>query len=93
MKYKPLDGIVLTQICGKSYLIPTRKASQQCPSVIGLSLAGKIMWETIVKGDSIDDTIKVLVILLKKPEETVRKMADKFFDSLYKKGFLVSESA
>ena len=75
MNYKPRPGVVLTQICGVSLLIPTRAAYQDCPSIHRLSLLWAATWG----------------LLTKKTDDEIRARLDKFCLEMYEKGYMIAE--
>ena len=88
MRYIQRPGIVKTEICGVSYLIPTRIASEECPRVLKLSLITAIAWEAVGKNKE-QDIYKVYGILSKKSEEEVQEKVEELLRGLSEKGFLI----
>ena len=91
MKYKTRPGIVLTNVCGASLLVPNREASVFCPYVIRLPLLWIIAWKALQKGDPIETICKALSILSNKSEEEAKIKLDEFLEKMSEKGFLIQE--
>ncbi len=89
MKYKVRPGIILTEICGTYLLIPTREASEYCPSVIRISPLMVGIWKTIADDKPVENVYKVMQILTKKPDDEVKEFVDAKLDDLYEKGLLI----
>ena len=88
MRYRIRPGIVKAKICGSQYLIPTRKASEECPQILRLSLLTIASWE-LIENHREQDIYRVYEILTKKPEDEVRKTVDQMLSDLCAKGFLI----
>ena len=88
MKYKIRPGIVKAKICGSHYLIPTRKASEECPQILRLSLLTLASWE-LLEEDRKQDIYRVYEILTKQPADEVRQTVDRMLSDLCAKGFLI----
>ena len=88
MRYQIRPGIVRTQICGAYYLIPTRKAADDCPSIMRLSIFTASAWELLEK-DREQDIYRVYEILTKKTAEESRAHVDKLLADLCARGYLI----
>ena len=88
MKYRIRSGIVKAEICGSHYLIPTRKASEECSQILRLSLLTMASWELLEKHRE-QDIYRVYEILTKKPADEVRETVDQMLSDLCAKGFLI----
>ena len=88
MRYRQRPGIVKTNICGVSYLIPTRKASEACPNVLKLSLISTVAWEAVAKQREAD-IYHIYGLLTKKPITEVHEIIDKLLHDLCDQGFLI----
>lgn len=91
MRYKIRPGITRTNICGVQVLVPTRKASEACPSLMRLNLISSIVWETIEKDLPMEKAKQACKILLRKPDNEVDARVQKILDHFYEKGFLIRE--
>lgn len=89
MKYRVREGIIMTKLCGVSVLIPTREAFDHCHTIQRLPLLWAATWEGLVKGKTLEETIRVHEILTKKPREEVIYRLEQFYEELADKGFLV----
>ncbi|MBQ2597952.1 MAG: hypothetical protein II581_08605 [Oscillospiraceae bacterium] len=92
MKYQPRPGIVKTQICGRTVLIPARQAFDACRTVQILPMLWAGTWNAICKGCSREEILTAHRILVKnKTEEERAAQLDKFLQSMCDKGFLIAE--
>lgn len=89
MTYELRPGIVLTKICGEYMLIPSRQASESCPSLKRLGLIGASLIETINKKEPLDKVCKAYEILGNKTPEEAREKIRKMVDDLLREGFLI----
>lgn len=91
MIYKIRPGVVLTNVCGASLLVPNREASEFCPYVIRIPLLWTVVWKALQKGDSSETICKALSILTNKSEEEAEIKLDEFLIKMSEKGFLIRE--
>lgn len=90
MKYKQRPGIVLTEICGEQFLIPTRAASEFCPYLVKANLFVTIIWGMVGNDQPVEKIYDAFQMLSRKPEDVVQKFVDRLLASLCKKGILVT---
>ena len=88
MNYQCHEGIVLTKMMGKWILIPTRKASIDCPGIIELSLPSAMIWALVSKKRPMADIYKIHKIFFKKEPEESKESTDLFLKELCDKGYL-----
>ena len=91
MKYKLRDGIVTVSVCGTRLLIPTRKASEDCPGIATLSLFDRLIISQINKGLSVEELYQFFADISFRPVTDVRAQVDAFIDTFVSKGFLVPD--
>lgn len=89
MKYQCRKGIVRVQICGEYYLIPTREASEICPTITRLPLLSAAIWEEVEKGNNTDKLRFAFQTLTHKPEEEIQARIDGILEDLFQRGYLV----
>ena len=89
MTYELRPGIVFTRICGEYMLIPSRQASDACPSLKRLGLIGAALIETIMKKEPLEKVCKAYEILGNKSPEEAREKVLKMIDGLIRQGFLI----
>ena len=91
-QYRIRPGIYKVSICGSRFLIPTRKASEECPSILKMNVMQDLSWDILEK-NTFDEArtklIKMLLLLTKTSEEKASERVDHMIDSLYHMGFLV----
>ena len=90
MKYKQRPGIVLAEICGEQYLIPTRAASESCPYMIKSNVFITIIWGMIGSDQPVERIYHAFQTLSRKPEDVVRKLVDRLLTGLCRKGVLIA---
>ncbi len=88
MRYQIRPGIVRTQICGAYYLIPTRKAAEDCPSIMRLSIFTASIWELMEK-EREQDIYRLYEVLTKKTAEESKEYVEKQLADLCAKGYLI----
>lgn len=89
MKYQQRPGIVITKICKRYVLIPTRAASEKCRQILPLSMSWAMTWDLIGKENDEDELIKMLAIFKKKPVEEICEELHQFCEKLSDLGFLI----
>lgn len=89
MEYKPREGIVKVSVCGVNLLVPTRRASEDCPNIATLSLLESIFWSQLCRGKTVEDSCAFYAGLTFKPVEEARPVVESFFERLAEKGFVV----
>lgn len=84
MNYRVRSGIVNTKICNVRLLIPTRAASEYCPSILSLSFLSGMVWDMFEKGKSLEEIYNMYKILSKRDDLTrVNKVIDMFVEQGY----------
>ncbi len=89
MEYKPREGIVKVNVCGVNLLVPTRRASEECPSIATLSFIESIFWNRLCRGKTVEDTCAFYSGMTFKPIEEARPFVVGFFERLAEKGFVI----
>lgn len=89
MEYKPRDGIVKAVICGQTLLVPTRRASEDCPNIASLTMLEGMFWWQLCNGKSIEEICAFYSGVTFKPIEEARPVVEGFFGRLCEKGFVV----
>lgn len=89
MEYKPREGIVKVSVCGVTLLVPTRRASEECPNIATLSMIESIFWSQLSKGKTVEDCCSFYSGLTFKPIEEARPVVEGIFERLAEKGFVV----
>ncbi len=90
-RYKTRPGIVFTKICGVKLLIPTRKASEDCPRFKRLNFFTSMIWQMLEAEKTMEEIYELLHIFIKEPDEIVREKVDKILIEFEKDGFLIAE--
>ncbi len=90
MEYKPREGIVRVMVCGVSLLVPTRRASEECPNIATLSMLEDMFWFQLAKGRSMEEICTFYSKMSFKPIDDARPAVEGFFERLYEKGFVVA---
>lgn len=91
MKYQQRPGIVITKICKRFVLIPTRAASKECRQIMPLSLVWATIWNMIGSQAEEAELLKMLSVFRKKPTEELRQELTQFCENLRSRGFLIME--
>ena len=91
-KLIPRDGVVMSFICGNSFLIPTRKAFEEgkC-DIMPISFAQAALWLTIYKHKPVETAYKLLSTLQHKSIEEVKDIVDDMLEYFIKKGVLIEK--
>lgn len=90
MKYRPRPGIVRTAICGRTVLIPTRAAFDDCKTVQILPPIWAGTWGAICAGFTREQIVKELSKRSKtKTEAECAERLDQFCRMMCEKGFLI----
>lgn len=90
MRYIPRPGIVLTQVCGASLLVPNREASQFCPHIIRLSGMMALDWKALCRGEELEVIYRGHEILKRISREESVSEVDSALSMLCEKGFLIA---
>jgi len=89
MEYKPREGIVKVRVCGVHLLVPTRRASEECPNIATLSLIEAIFWSQLQMGKTMEESCRFYAGLTFKPMDEAREFVEGFFERLAEKGFVI----
>ncbi len=90
MKYRPRPGIVRTAICGRTVLIPTRAAFDDCKTVQILPSIWAGTWGAICAGFTREQIVMELSKRTKtKTEAECADRLDQFCRMMCEKGFLI----
>lgn len=92
MKYRIIDGIVYTKVCGIPLLIATRKAWDICPPVKELSPLKSVFWQSIEKGMDEEALMEVIILPPRLKKETVQKRYKQFLYDMEQAGYLIQEN-
>lgn len=90
MKYRPRPGVVRTAICGRTVLIPTRAAFDDCKTVQILPPIWAASWDAICIGFSRERIVQELAKRSRtKTEAECAERLDEFCRMMCEKGFLI----
>ena len=89
MNYKPRDGIIFVSICDAFLLVPTRKASEECPHIATLSMLEAIFWKQLSKGKTVAEISELYSHIAFLTLEEARIKVDGILSRLCSKGFLL----
>lgn len=89
MEYKPREGIERVIVCGVSLLVPTRRASEECPNIATITMLESMFWRQLVNGKSFEEICAFYSGLTFKPMEAARPVVGGFFERLAEKGFVI----
>jgi len=89
-KISPRPGIIMTMICGRMCLVPTRKAADEAGiSIMQLAVTGAVIWKALSREGKIDIAYRAVAALQRKTLEEVRDTVDRFVSEMAEKGFLI----
>lgn len=89
-KYIARDGVIMSLICGRQFLIPTRKAYEDGGCVImPVSLIQAGIWMAISGNKGIETAYKLVAALQHKTPDEEIDIVDKIIEDLCEKGYIV----
>ena len=92
INYVPRPGIILSKICGRMFLVPTRKAAEKGHlNIMPLTLLGTVIWTAVERKESIDVLYRAIAALKKQSVDEVKGEVDSYLLSMSEKGFLIKE--
>ena len=84
MKIK--DGFVMRDVLGKTMVVPTEEAGQDMRGFIRLNATGKVIWNAIAEGKSIEETAKTLTETYEVSPETALSDVRTFVEKMKEAG-------
>ena len=92
INYVPRPGIILSKICGRMFLVPTRKAAEEGGvNIMPITLLGTVIWTALERKTPMDVLYRAIGTLKKQSADEVRDQVDSYLLSMSEKGFLVKE--
>ena len=84
MKIK--DGFVMRDVLGKTMVVPTEEAGQDLHGFIRLNATGKVIWNAIAEGKSIEETAKAMTETYEVSEEVALRDVQAFVEKMKEAG-------
>ena len=91
MRYKALDGVVLSKVCNENLLVATRQVWGKCPYVKSLSPLAASFWKGIQLGYSDEQMVQELLKSSTIKESAIRNSLDRFLSEMTAEGYLFPE--
>ena len=88
MNYRLQPDVVLTTICGESFLIASGEARGKVPYIEGVTRPGAYFWKLLESGLSVDAIISKAAADYNVPTETATAAFDKLTAALQKMGYI-----
>lgn len=89
MKYKTIDGVVLTQISQGYYLVSARSLHGKVPYVSSINDVTALCWNELIKGADIDQLVTCVQEEYDVPDEIqLRNDIEGLLTSLEEKGYI-----
>lgn len=84
MKIK--DGFVMRDVLGKTMVVPTEDAGKDMHGFIRLNATGKLIWNAIAEGKSIEETAALLTETYEVEKETALGDVEAFVNKMKEAG-------
>ena len=85
-------GVVMSMICGRMFLVPTRKASEEGKlNITPLTITGAVIWSVLSKGESPEVAYKAVGALQRKQPDEVKGAVNEFLSAMKERGFLIEK--
>ena len=90
LKYIARNGVIMSLVCGRQFLIPTRKAYEEGGCVImPVSLIQAGLWLVISQKKGLDTAYKLVATLQHKTKEEVSETVNAILEDLCEKGYII----
>ncbi|MBP3938237.1 MAG: PqqD family protein [Clostridia bacterium] len=87
--FKLKDGFIIREIGNQIMAVPVGKQTSEIHGMIALSESGKLLWERLKTGASVEELAAVLLENYDVEKEVAEADADKFIKALAEQGALL----
>ena len=91
MRYQVKSGYVIREIAGEYLVIPVSLQDEPESKVIILNSSGKLLWEQLEQGKTMDELLEVMDMNFEVSMEEARRDIEEFIAQLEENGLLLIE--
>ena len=89
--YKIHDGIVLSKICGRYFLLATRAVWNECPRMQELNDYGAFCWKHLESHDSEEGLLDAITREYQVDTQTAKEALDYFMEQLMNQNYIMED--
>ena len=91
MKYRLLEGVVYTRVCGQNILVACRSAWGKCPYTKRLSALRGAFWQGLGMGMTEEQIVSELLLKTNIRKEIIEKKLAEFIEIMTEQGYLTEQ--